>query len=158
MATSARDEALVQLLLERWKDSASGLDTAKTYEYTVLLSFPSTEQPNIVEVGEVKPRDVGVVRAAARCTADSAFLLFSVGPNGTVFHSFQPFEKNLTGEQAEPNVLQPYAAYAPPGTPKVSWNTPPPHYDILALLGFRLSPSKAEASEKSSSGASNPLH
>ncbi|XP_032746973.1 aminopeptidase NAALADL1 [Rattus rattus] len=91
VATSARDEALVQLLLERWKDSASGLDTAKTYEYTVLLSFPSTEQPNIVEV---------------------------VGPNGTVFHSFQPFEKNLTGEQAEPNVLQPYAAYAPPGTPK----------------------------------------
>ncbi|EDM12571.1 rCG47528, isoform CRA_b [Rattus norvegicus] len=91
VATSARDEALVQLLLGRWKDSASGLDTAKTYEYTVLLSFPSTEQPNSVEV---------------------------VGPNGTVFHSFQPFEKNLTGEQAEPNVLQPYAAYAPPGTPK----------------------------------------
>lgn len=125
MATSARDEALVQLLLGRWKDSASGLDTAKTYEYTVLLSFPSTEQPNSVEVGEVKPRDIGVVRAAARCTADSTFLLFSVGPNGTVFHSFQPFEKNLTGEQAEPNVLQPYAAYAPPGTPKVSWDTPP---------------------------------
>ncbi|XP_021071410.1 aminopeptidase NAALADL1 [Mus pahari] len=91
VATSPRDEALVQLLLGRWKDTASGLDSAKTYEYRVLLSFPSPEQPNSVEV---------------------------VGPNGTVFHSFQPFEKNLTGEQAGPNVLQPYAAYAPPGTPK----------------------------------------
>ncbi|XP_052047710.1 aminopeptidase NAALADL1 [Apodemus sylvaticus] len=91
VATSPRDEALVQLLLGRWKDSATGLDSAKTYEYTVLLSFPNTEQPNSVEV---------------------------VDPNGTVFHSFQPFEKNLTGEQAVPGVLQPYAAYAPPGTPK----------------------------------------
>ncbi|XP_028626961.1 N-acetylated-alpha-linked acidic dipeptidase-like protein [Grammomys surdaster] len=91
VATSPRDNALVQLLLERWRDTATGLDSAKTYEYTVLLSFPSTEQPNSVEV---------------------------VGPNGTVFHSFQPFEKNLTGEQAGPDVLQPYAAYAPPGTPK----------------------------------------
>ncbi|XP_031245266.1 aminopeptidase NAALADL1 [Mastomys coucha] len=91
VATSPRDEALVQLLLGRWKDTVTGLDSAKTYEYTVLLSFPSAEQPNSVEV---------------------------VGPNGTVFHSFQPFEKNLTGEQAGPNVLQPYAAYAPPGTPK----------------------------------------
>ncbi|XP_021008075.1 aminopeptidase NAALADL1 [Mus caroli] len=91
VATSPRDEALVQLLLGRWKDTATGLDSAKTYEYRVLLSFPNAEQPNSVEV---------------------------VGPNGTIFHSFQPFEKNLTGEQAGPNVLQPYAAYAPPGTPK----------------------------------------
>ncbi|XP_021494191.1 aminopeptidase NAALADL1 [Meriones unguiculatus] len=91
VATSPRDEALVQLVLERWKDTLTGLDVAKTYEYEVLLSFPSEEQPNSVEV---------------------------VGPSGTVLHSFQPFEKNLTGEQAGPSVLQPYAAYAPPGTPK----------------------------------------
>ncbi|XP_055466598.1 aminopeptidase NAALADL1 [Psammomys obesus] len=91
VASSPRDEALVQLVLERWKDTVTGLDAAKTYEYEVLLSFPSAEQPNIVEV---------------------------VGPSGTVLHSFKPFEKNLTGEQAGPSVLQPYAAYAPPGTPK----------------------------------------
>ncbi|XP_036058626.1 aminopeptidase NAALADL1 [Onychomys torridus] len=91
VASSARDKALVQLLLERWQDTETGLDSAKTNEYEVLLSFPSREQPNIVEV---------------------------VGSSGTVFHSFQPGEKNLTGEQVGPNVLQPYAAYAPPGTPK----------------------------------------
>ncbi|GAB1302086.1 Aminopeptidase NAALADL1 [Apodemus speciosus] len=50
VATSPRDEALVQLLLGRWKDSATGLDSAKTSEYTVLLSYPSAEQPNSVEV------------------------------------------------------------------------------------------------------------
>ncbi|MEJ1273498.1 N-acetylated alpha-linked acidic dipeptidase-like 1 [Cricetulus griseus] len=91
VASSARDEALVRLLLERWQDTETGLDLAKTSEYKVLLSFPSQEHPNIVEI---------------------------VGPNGMVFHSFQPREKNLTGEQVGLNVLQPYAAYAPPGTPK----------------------------------------
>lgn len=59
MATSPRDEALVQLLLGRWKDTATGLDSAKTYEYRVLLSFPNAEQPNSVEVGEVKSGNVG---------------------------------------------------------------------------------------------------
>ncbi|CAO2584405.1 Aminopeptidase NAALADL1 [Lemmus lemmus] len=91
VASSPRDEALVSLLLERWQDTATGLDSAKTYGYNVLLSFPNREQPNVVEV---------------------------VGPNGSVFHSFQPGEKNLTGEQVGPNVLQPYAAYAPAGTPQ----------------------------------------
>lgn len=73
MASSPRDEALVQLLLERWKDAVTGLDAAKTYKYEVLLSFPSMEQPNSVEVGEVLSRNAGVVRAIARCGADSAF-------------------------------------------------------------------------------------
>lgn len=82
MATSPRDEALVQLLLGRWKDTVTGLDSVKTYEYTVLLSFPSAEQPNTVEVGEVKSRNVGVVRAAAGCSADSAFSLSGPQRNG----------------------------------------------------------------------------
>lgn len=73
MASTPRDEALVRLLLERWQDTETGLDAAKTYEYTVLLSFPSPEQPNIVEVGEVLPRNARVVRAAAGSTADPAF-------------------------------------------------------------------------------------
>uniref|UniRef100_A0A8C5LD94 Aminopeptidase NAALADL1 n=1 Tax=Jaculus jaculus TaxID=51337 RepID=A0A8C5LD94_JACJA len=91
LASSPRDEALVQLLLGRWADSVSGLDLAKAYEYEVLLSFPSSTQPNRVEV---------------------------VGSQGDILHSFRPGEKNLTGEQAGPDVIQPYAAYAPPGTPK----------------------------------------
>uniref|UniRef100_A0A8C6RA94 Aminopeptidase NAALADL1 n=1 Tax=Nannospalax galili TaxID=1026970 RepID=A0A8C6RA94_NANGA len=91
VASSPRDEDLVQLLLDRWRDKDTGLDSAQTYEYEVLLSFPSPEKRNSVEV---------------------------VGPNGTILHSFQPGEKNLTGEQARPDVVQPYAAYAPSGTPQ----------------------------------------
>lgn len=72
MASSPRDEALVRLLLERWTDKASGLDAAKTFDYKVLLSFPSKEQPNTVEVGEGLARSAGVGRAAA-WGADSTF-------------------------------------------------------------------------------------
>ncbi|KAM9081074.1 aminopeptidase NAALADL1 [Megaptera novaeangliae] len=91
LATSPRDEALVQLLLRRWQDPVSGLDSAGTSEYEVLLSFPSQEQPNRVDV---------------------------VGPAGDILFSSQRSEENLTGEQGDPNVVPPYAAYAPPGTPQ----------------------------------------
>ncbi|XP_068411282.1 aminopeptidase NAALADL1 [Eschrichtius robustus] len=91
LATSPRDEALVQLLLRRWQDPESGLDSAGTSEYEVLLSFPSQEQPNRVDV---------------------------VGPAGDILFSSQQSEENLTGEQGDPNVVPPYAAYAPPGTPQ----------------------------------------
>ncbi|XP_006149925.1 N-acetylated-alpha-linked acidic dipeptidase-like protein [Tupaia chinensis] len=91
LATSLRDEALVQLLLQRWRDPVSGLDVAEASEYEVLLSFPSQEQPNIVEV---------------------------VDPTGNVLHSCLQNEENITGEQAGPDVVPPYAAYAPPGTPQ----------------------------------------
>lgn len=77
----------------------------------------------------------------------------TVGQDGTVFHSFQPQEKNLTGEQKH-SVLQPYAAYAPAGTPQVSLE-PPPH--ILTLLGSPSSHSKAEASEKHFKPSPNPF-
>lgn len=53
LASSPRDEALVQLLLQRWQDPESGLDSAEAPTYEVLLSFPSQEQPNLVTVGEV---------------------------------------------------------------------------------------------------------
>ncbi|XP_059785782.1 aminopeptidase NAALADL1 [Balaenoptera ricei] len=91
LATSPRDEALVQLLLRRWQDPESGLDSAGTSEYEVLLSFPSQEQPNRADV---------------------------VGPAGDILFSSQRSEENLTGEQGDPNVVPPYAAYAPPGTPQ----------------------------------------
>lgn len=73
MASSARDEALVRLLLERWQDTETGLDLAKTSEYKVLLSFPRQEHPNIVEIGKVLSRNAGVVRAAAGPSTDRVF-------------------------------------------------------------------------------------
>uniref|UniRef100_A0A8C5VTC4 Aminopeptidase NAALADL1 n=1 Tax=Microcebus murinus TaxID=30608 RepID=A0A8C5VTC4_MICMU len=91
LASSPRDEALVQLLLQRWTDPASGLDSAKAFEYEVLLSFPSQEQPNSVDV---------------------------VGSAGDVLYSCRRSEENLTGEQGGPDVVPPYAAYAPAGTPQ----------------------------------------
>uniref|UniRef100_A0A673UZM3 Aminopeptidase NAALADL1 n=1 Tax=Suricata suricatta TaxID=37032 RepID=A0A673UZM3_SURSU len=91
LASSPRDEALVQLLLQRWRDPASGLDSAEAPKYEVLLSFPSREQPNRVTV---------------------------VGPTGTVLFACRQSEQDLTGEQGGPDVVPPYAAYAPPGTPQ----------------------------------------
>nr|XP_039327403.1 aminopeptidase NAALADL1 [Saimiri boliviensis boliviensis] len=91
LATSPRDEDLVQLLLQRWRDPESGLDSAEAPKYEVLLSFPSQEQPNLVHV---------------------------VGPTGDIIYSCRQTEENLTGEQGGPDVVQPYAAYAPPGAPQ----------------------------------------
>uniref|UniRef100_A0A8C6ED82 Aminopeptidase NAALADL1 n=1 Tax=Moschus moschiferus TaxID=68415 RepID=A0A8C6ED82_MOSMO len=91
LATSPRDEALVQLLLQRWQDPESGLDSAGTTEYEVLLSFPNGEQPNRVDV---------------------------VNSTGAILFSCRHSEENVTGEQGDPNVVPPYAAYAPPGTPQ----------------------------------------
>ncbi|XP_043437589.1 aminopeptidase NAALADL1 [Prionailurus bengalensis] len=91
LASSPRDEALAQLLLQRWRDPESGLDAAEAPTYEVLLSFPSREQPNRVAV---------------------------VGPTGTILFSCRQSEQNLTGEQGDPDVVPPYAAYAPPGTPQ----------------------------------------
>ncbi|XP_004682701.1 PREDICTED: N-acetylated-alpha-linked acidic dipeptidase-like protein [Condylura cristata] len=91
LATSPRDEELVQLLLQRWRDPQSGLDSAQASQYEVLLSFPSQEQPNRVDV---------------------------VGGTGTgnVQFSCRRSEEDLTGEQGDPEVVPPYAAYAPAGT------------------------------------------
>lgn len=91
LASSPQDEALVQLLLRRWRDPESGLDSAGASTYEVLLSFPSQEQPNRVAV---------------------------VGPTGDIIYSCRQSEENLTGEQGGPDVVPPYAAYAPPGTPQ----------------------------------------
>ncbi|XP_030189710.1 aminopeptidase NAALADL1 [Lynx canadensis] len=92
LASSPRDEALAQLLLHRWRDPESGLDAAEAPTYEVLLSFPSRERPNRVAV--------------------------AVGPTGTILFSCRQSEQNLTGEQGGPDVVPPYAAYAPPGTPQ----------------------------------------
>ncbi|XP_008157319.2 aminopeptidase NAALADL1 [Eptesicus fuscus] len=91
LASSPQDEALVQLLLRRWQDPESGLDSAEASSYEVLLSFPSQEQPNHVAI---------------------------VGPTGDILFSCRQSEENLTGEQGGPDVVPPYAAYAPPGTPQ----------------------------------------
>ncbi|XP_070420341.1 aminopeptidase NAALADL1 [Equus przewalskii] len=91
LSSTPRDEELVQLLLQRWRDAESGLDSAETFEYEVLLSLPSQEQPNSVTV---------------------------VDPTGNILFSCRRSEENVTGEQEGPDVVPPYAAYAPPGTPQ----------------------------------------
>ncbi|XP_004596913.2 aminopeptidase NAALADL1 [Ochotona princeps] len=91
MATGHGDETLVQLLLQRWRDPESGLDLAETNDHEVLLSFPRSEQPNAIHI---------------------------VSPTQGLVHTFQPKEEDLTGEQSGPDVVQPYAAYAPAGSPQ----------------------------------------
>lgn len=48
-------------------------------------------------------------------------LLISVTESGGVLHTVREREKNYTDDQIDPNVVQPYAAYSPPGRAKVSY-------------------------------------
>ncbi|XP_054857316.1 aminopeptidase NAALADL1 isoform X2 [Eublepharis macularius] len=91
MASTDGDKELVQLLLSRWKDPKTGLDDATEVVYDVFLSFPDSERPNSVAV---------------------------VLENGTQIFISREKEENLTVDQADPRVVQPYAAYAPPGNPQ----------------------------------------
>ncbi|KAK2100193.1 Aminopeptidase naaladl1 [Saguinus oedipus] len=122
VATSPRDEDLVQLLLQRWRDPESGLDSAEASKYEVLLSFPSQEQPNLVHIGEVLPSlgNVPEGSQSGSCWAshDIATQPPTVGPTGDIIYSCRQTEENLTGEQGGPDVVQPYAAYAPAGAPQ----------------------------------------
>ncbi|XP_053305395.1 aminopeptidase NAALADL1 [Spea bombifrons] len=92
LATTQGDEALVKMILERWKDKDYGLDDAKEERYDVYLSFPDKNNPNNVKV-----------------------LL----PNGEEPFQSLLTEKNLHGnDQSDSEVIKPYAAYAPKGNPK----------------------------------------
>ncbi|XP_077147678.1 aminopeptidase NAALADL1-like [Ranitomeya variabilis] len=91
VATSEADEELVQLLLSRWKDPTIGLDEAKDERYNVFLSFPDESNPNNVRV---------------------------LSPEGDVKFESNQTEAQLTEDQKDPNILQPFLAYAPNGTVK----------------------------------------
>ncbi|KAE8291948.1 N-acetylated-alpha-linked acidic dipeptidase-like protein [Larimichthys crocea] len=91
MATTAGDEETVNLMLKRWQDPSTGLDQAWREEYLVHLSFPDPKNPNKVTV---------------------------VSPSDTVLHTAREKEKPYTSDQDDPEVVQPYAAYSPPGHPK----------------------------------------
>ncbi|CAJ1069175.1 aminopeptidase NAALADL1 [Xyrichtys novacula] len=88
MATSPGDEQTVEYVLKRWTDPNSGLDDAWREDYMVYLSFPDPKNPNKVTV---------------------------VDPSETVLHTVREKEKNYTPDQLDPQVVQPYAAYSPPG-------------------------------------------
>uniref|UniRef100_A0A8C0J9Y8 Aminopeptidase NAALADL1 n=1 Tax=Chelonoidis abingdonii TaxID=106734 RepID=A0A8C0J9Y8_CHEAB len=90
MATTKGDEELVKLLLSRWQDPQIGLDSASEDVYGVFLSFPDPQRPNSVAVGVC----------------------------GSQIFSTRRSEKNVTADQAHADVVQPYAAYAPPGNPR----------------------------------------
>ncbi|XP_029469110.1 aminopeptidase NAALADL1 [Rhinatrema bivittatum] len=91
MATTSGDKELVQLILNRWKDAKMGLDNAMVENYDVFLSFPDPANSNNVTV---------------------------VAVNGTECFTSHLTEKNYTKDQEDVDVVKPYAAYAPPGTPK----------------------------------------
>lgn len=117
----------MQLLLQRWKDPESGLDSAEAFTYEVLLSFPSQEQPNVVDIGEVLPSLGNAQRVGGGKLLGPAMTLPpppTVGPTGDIIHSCHRTEENVTGEQGGPDVVQPYAAYAPSGTPQVGPEPP----------------------------------
>ncbi|KAG7221273.1 hypothetical protein INR49_017338 [Caranx melampygus] len=91
MATTAGDEQTVKLMLKRWKDPETGLDDAWREEYMVYLSFPDPKNPNKVTV---------------------------VNPSETVLYAAREKEVAYTPDQEDPEVVQPYAAYSPPGHAK----------------------------------------
>uniref|UniRef100_A0A6I8QDE4 Aminopeptidase NAALADL1 n=1 Tax=Xenopus tropicalis TaxID=8364 RepID=A0A6I8QDE4_XENTR len=89
MATTSGDERLVNLILGLWKDKEFGLDDAKEERYDVYLSFPDKARPNNVKVS-----------------------------NGDNPFTARLQEEGLTLDQNDPDVVQPYAAYAPSGNPQ----------------------------------------
>uniref|UniRef100_A0A8C5BKW2 Uncharacterized protein n=1 Tax=Gadus morhua TaxID=8049 RepID=A0A8C5BKW2_GADMO len=91
MATSAGDEATVEYMMQHWNDQESGLDQAWRQNYVVYLSFPDPKKPNKVTV---------------------------VAPNTTVLHTAREREKSYGPDQDDPEVVQPYAAYSPAGSPQ----------------------------------------
>ncbi|XP_069821607.1 aminopeptidase NAALADL1 [Dendropsophus ebraccatus] len=91
MATTKGDEATVKLILDQWKDPKTGLDDAKEERYDVYLSFPKAESPNNVRVVSAS----GIEQFKTALTEDF-----------------------LTTDQSDPEVVKPYAAYAPSGNPK----------------------------------------
>uniref|UniRef100_A0A8C9WQM0 N-acetylated alpha-linked acidic dipeptidase like 1 n=1 Tax=Scleropages formosus TaxID=113540 RepID=A0A8C9WQM0_SCLFO len=91
MATTAGDEATVKYMLSRWQDPDNGLDDAWREEYKVYLSFPNETVPNKVTV---------------------------VSSSGSVLFTGTEKEKPYGPEQEDEAVVQPYAAYGPPGHAK----------------------------------------
>ncbi|XP_072263517.1 aminopeptidase NAALADL1-like [Pyxicephalus adspersus] len=88
-ATSAGDEELVQLMLSRWKDPEFGLDDARDERYHVFLSFPDAANPNTVKV---------------------------LTQNGSNPFTAELTEEKLTDDQKDPDILQPFLAFAPNGS------------------------------------------
>ena len=82
---------LVKLIEERWK--ASGFDSVRVHSYDVLLSYPKQNDSNYIAI---------------------------VDPNGVESEISQRKEKVIDPEQNDPNVVDPFNAYAKAGEPEVS--------------------------------------
>lgn len=80
-----------------------------------------------------------------------------MGPAGDIRFSCRQSEENLTGEQGGPDVVPPYAAYAPPGTPQVGLEyTPHCPGPAARLPPQRLHPDSGAAEKMSRLGLSSP--
>uniref|UniRef100_A0AAV2MN37 Uncharacterized protein n=1 Tax=Knipowitschia caucasica TaxID=637954 RepID=A0AAV2MN37_KNICA len=114
MATTAGDEQTVELMLKRWKDPDSGLDSAWREDYSVYLSFPDPEHPNSVTV---------------------------VNSSNSVLLTLRDKEKPYTPDQEDPAVVPSYAAYSPPGQAKgklvyANYGRPSDYLDLSQKLNL----------------------
>lgn len=78
-------------MLSRWKDPKFGLDDARDERYYVFLSFPDENNPNTVKV---------------------------LTPEGNNPFTANQREDQLTEDQKDPTILQPFLAFAPNGSAK----------------------------------------
>ncbi|KAM8920874.1 putative N-acetylated-alpha-linked acidic dipeptidase [Pelodytes ibericus] len=86
IAGSPQDEGvLASYIYETWQ---SGLDGAKIYNYTVLLSYPNSSDPNYVSI---------------------------VSTDGAESDLSDKVEKILSPDQNDTTVVNPFNAYSPPG-------------------------------------------
>ena len=92
MAGTPADLEQAEELKIFWENEA-GLDRAKLYPYDVLLSYPKKDTPNKIEMQD---------------------------DDGNVLFTSQLFEKILSPEQNQSDVVSPFNAYSASGEPKVS--------------------------------------
>ena len=77
-------------IINKWKEY--GLDSIETKTYNVLLSYPKQDDPNYVSI---------------------------IAEDGTESDKSQLQEKVINPEQNDPDVVDPFNAYSPPGQPEV---------------------------------------
>lgn len=83
---------LVDYIVNKYKEF--GLDSVETKSYNVLLSYPKQDDPNYISI---------------------------ISEDGTESEKSQLKELVIDPEQNDPDVVNPFNAYSPPGQPKVGF-------------------------------------
>ena len=87
---SNNEVELVDYVVNKWKEY--GLDSVETKTYNVLLSYPKQDDPNYISI---------------------------ISEDGTESDKSQLKELVIDPEQNDPDVVNPFNAYSPPGEPEV---------------------------------------